>query len=98
MELKVNHKELNIVAKETGNNANLLDEEIDKLVDGVNELKEIWQGQDSDEFCDRVYSYLKDLRVVPEIYRTLDEFMKNTDMNYKDINVEYSNELKNVVN
>ena len=97
MELKVNHKELNVVAKETGNNAVLLDEEIDKLVGSVNELKEIWQGKDSDEFCDRVDSYLRDLRIVPEIYRTLDDFMENVDKNYKDINEEYSNELKRVV-
>ena len=97
MELKVNHKELNVVAKETGNNAVLLDEEIDKLVGSVNELKEIWQGKDSDEFCDRVDSYLRDLRIVPEIYRTLDDFMENVDKNYKDINEEYSNELRRVV-
>ena len=41
MELNVNHRELNAVAKEAGNNATLLDEEIDKLVDSTNELKEI---------------------------------------------------------
>ena len=97
MELKVNHRELNAVAKEAGNNATLLDEEIDKLVDSTNELKEIWQGKDSDEFCDRVYSYLRDLRIVPEIYRTIDGFIENVDKNYKDINEEYSNELRNVV-
>ena len=97
MELKVNHIELNNVSKESENNAELLDEELDKLVNSVNELREIWQGKDSDEYCDRVYSYLKDLRVVPEIYRTIGNFIENTDKNYKDIDEEYSNELKKVV-
>lgn len=97
MELKVNHRELNNVSKESENNAELLDEELDKLVNSVNELREIWQGKDSDEYCDRVYSYLKDLRIVPEIYRTIGNFIENTDKNYKDIDEEYSNELKKVV-
>lgn len=97
MELKVNHRELNNVSKKSENNADLLDEELDKLVNSVNELREIWQGKDSDEYCDRVYSYLKDLRIVPEIYRTIGNFIESTDKNYKDIDEEYSNELKKVV-
>ena len=97
MELKVNHKGLNSVAKETHNNAELLDAEIDKLVDSTNELKDIWQGNDSEKYCDRVYSYLKDLRIVPELYRTFGAFIGNADKTYVDINDEYSTELENVV-
>ena len=96
MELRVNHNELNSVAKESSYNAELLDTEIDKLTDSINALKDIWQGKDSDEFCDKAYHFLKNLRIVPGIYRTFDSFIERVDENYKDINEEYSKELDKV--
>ena len=94
MEIVVKHKELNEVAKNMDVNAEKMDVEIDKLLNDINNLSNIWQGKDSNIFCEKVKDYLDNLRDVPYTYRVLDNFIERADRSYKEIDDSYAESLE----
>ncbi len=97
MELRVRHQELNDVANQMNNNRELLITEIQKLVKESDNLKNIWKGRDANSFYDKIDDYLKRMEQIPEIYDVMIKFITKADENYQNLDMEYANSLRRVV-
>lgn len=96
MELKVRHQELNDIVKKSGDNATLLNNEIDKLFKEMGNLKEIWQGIDANNFYDSLDDYLKQMKEIPKFFELINYYIDKIDKNYKQIDNEFAQALKRV--
>lgn len=97
MILKVKHEELKKVKDVMKNDGELLDNEIAIMLEQLEKLKTIWQGQDSDVFCSNVYNYVTRMKTIPSSLRVLSEFIGKADNKYIDNDDAFSQELKTEV-
>lgn len=97
MKTAVNMDEFDLVIKKIDQNNNLIQDNINGLKNKINELREIWQGEDSDKFINKANYYLDFLNSVPSILNDLNTTMKTTNSNYRKLDEEYAELLKKAV-
>ena len=97
MDLRVNHEELNNFYDLSKNESEFLREEIDYWLLKLDELKDIWKGEDADEFYNNASSYLKRMYVVPEFFDSVNEFVIGANRQYNNIDNESKDEFEKVV-
>lgn len=98
MLVRVKHNELNLFAKEADNNATDLALEIDKMLKKLDELKTVWQGQDSNIFYDKFYNYLNSMKLIYHTMNVFSEFIRRTDKMYTELDFEFAKKLEQEVN
>lgn len=95
MIIKARFKDLDKVKTSISNNADLLDDEIDKLIDTVASLKDNWDGGEASRiFIDTVNTYLNNMKTVPSIYRDFSTIINFMNTNYYALDNAYAESLK----
>lgn len=95
MIIKARFKDLDKVKTSISNNADLLDDEIDKLIDALASLKNNWDGGEASSiFFDTVDTYLNNMRSVPTIYRNFSSIINFMNTNYYALDNAYAESLK----
>ena len=97
MKTAVNMDEFDLVIKKIDQNNNLIQDNINGLKNKINELREIWQGEDADKSINKANYYLDFLNSVPSILNDLNTTMKTTNSNYRKLDEEYAELLKKAV-
>jgi len=97
MILKVKHGELKSVKDVTLKDSELLDQEINVLLEQIAKLQTIWQGQDSDFFCNNVSDYVNKMKSIPVCYRNLGNFINDVNNRYSQHDEAFSRELETEV-
>ena len=94
MLLKVKHSELREVKNVLVNDGELIDEEINNLRQQLEKLKGIWQGQDSDFFCNNLLNYFEKMKSIPNSMRTLADFINKANNRYAENDEMFTRELQ----
>lgn len=94
MLLKVNHEELRNVKDVMKNNSNLLDEEINVMLNNLEKLRTIWQGDDSDKFYDNAFNYISRMKTITNAMGVMGEFINNMNNNYEENDKQFSKEIE----
>lgn len=97
MLLKVKHEELNNVSRVIKKDSEELDKEIDNLLEQVEILRTIWQGQDADSFCQNTSDYFSKMKSIPNCMRNISGFINNVDNTYKEKDEAFNRELRTEV-
>ena len=97
MKLKMNNSEVKKITNLYSTYNSELKNEIDNLLTQINNLEEIWQGSDADEFFLKAKSYINFIKVVPKINESLCNSIENVNDNVATLDTEYSNILKEAV-
>ena len=71
MKLMVKHAELKQVSNNMKNDSEDLDKEIDKMLESIEKLRDIWQGADSVQFCDHAEAFVTKMKNVPITMRNM---------------------------
>lgn len=88
MDLKVNHNDINAFYDASNLQSESLQENIKFWLEKLDELEDIWQGEDADAFFDNCTSYLKRLTIIPKCYDSLDSFVLKANKTYRDTDLE----------
>lgn len=97
MKLKVKNDDLNQVINKLDDDTTQVSKYLENLLYQINELKNIWQGDDADEFYYKAELYINYLNSVPEIYKNISNVMKGANKTYKQLDHEYAQLMKKVV-
>ena len=97
MKLMVTYKELEKVSNNFNENSHLLDDQLDKLILLVTDMKNNWQGEAADVFYESIESYVEKVRKVPVCHRNISSIINFLNKNYNAIDKEYAQTLKNAV-
>jgi len=93
MDLIVDHDGINHFYDLSQNESELLRENISSFLKKINDLKEIYQGQDADIFYENVESYFRRLEIIPEFYETVNNFVLEANKRYKNTDRESRQEF-----
>ncbi len=93
MLLKVKYDELKKITNTIKNDCSLFDEEIKRNLEQIEKLRGIWQGNDSDIFCNNVHDYLQKMTTISATLRNLEKFIDKANNGYKDNDESFSREL-----
>lgn len=96
MDLRVNHEEINNFYDLSQNESDLIQENINYWLDKIEELRQIWQGKDADEFYENVTSYLNRLKVVPEFYNSVNDFVLDANRQYRKVDQESKKDFEKI--
>ncbi len=98
MKMRVNHSGLNSVVKTSLEDCQALFNVIKAMEGEVNNLKNVWQGEEADIFYIKIDNYLEKMKSVPETYNTLAKFMTKANDLYKQADETFANEIDKVRN
>lgn len=96
MDLRVNHEEINNFYDLSQNESDLIKENINIWIQKIEELKEIWQGTDAEEFYENATNYFKRLNIVPEFYDSLNNFVLEANRKYRETDNESKKEFEKI--
>jgi uncharacterized protein YukE len=94
MDLRVNQTEMNGVCDYSNVQSEQFQENVNFWLTKLDELKEIWQGEDADEFFENATSYIKRLSSIKNCYDSLEDFMMSANRSYRDTDLENSKEFQ----
>ena len=97
MKLVINNKELEPIIKTVNEDTSNLNNQLNNLLAQINELRKIWQGNDSEIFCNNATEYIKYLQSIPQIYNALCQTMNNASLNYSRIDKECAQAMRKAV-
>lgn len=97
MNLRVNHEELDNFYDLSRNESEFLREEIDLWLKKLEELKNVWQGEDADIFYENVTNYFERMHLIPEFYDTVNDFVIEANKQYKKMDLDARNEFNKVI-
>lgn len=98
MVIKVKHDELRNVQNVMKTDGELYDEEIKNMLEQVEKLRNIWQGDDAVQFCDHLNAYVTKMKNIPIALRNMSTFMEKTNNGFCDKDQEFSKELETEAN
>ena len=88
MNLRVNHNEINHICDVSNVQSEQFKENINIWLSKLDELKEIWQGEDADKFFENSISYIKRLSVISNCYDSLGDFVMGANRAYHNTDLE----------
>ena len=97
MLIKVKHEELKQVKDVMKKDGDLLDDEINVLLEQMEKLKTIWQGQDADVFYNHVYDYINKMKNIPNAMRHISEYINKANNRFADSDDAFSKQLQTEV-
>ncbi|MBR1385226.1 MAG: WXG100 family type VII secretion target [Bacilli bacterium] len=98
MRMRVNHEMLNDVIKVSLADYQALFKEIEDMEKEINNLKNIWQGEEAAIFYTRIDNYLGNLKSIPETYNTFAKFMTRANKLYKEADNNFADDINKVRN
>ena len=98
MVVKVRHKELMEVKSNMINNSEELDIEINNILQYLNELKGVWQGEDADIFYEEAYNYINRMKTITNCFDVLGNFINDVNHSYEVSDMSLKEELEKEAN
>lgn len=96
MNLKVNYEELNHFCNSSKNENDIFKDKISIWINKIEEMKEIWQGEDADEFYENITNYFKKLSLVPLFFDSIGNFVSEASNRYRNDDLESKNEFNKI--
>lgn len=93
MLLKVDHDELEKVCDNIRKDGDYLFKEIETMSNELENLKNVWQGEDADSFYANFSSYLNKLGNIPKYLGVVDNFINKINNKYTENDEAFSKEL-----
>lgn len=97
MNLRVNHEGLNEFYDLSNNESEYLKEKIEFWLEKIEELREIWQGIDADEFYENAKHYFEKMKIIPEFYDSVNDFTIKANRVYKNVDEESKKDFKKAI-
>lgn len=98
MLVRVKHNELNDFANTMDNNADDIALEIENMLQKLEELKSIWQGQDFNIFEEKLHNYLNHMKLIPYTLNVFGEFTRRADKMYSESDRQFAKKIEQEVN
>lgn len=98
MILKVKHNELKNVEQKMLKSSEKMELEINKIKTYLNELSNLWQGVDSEQFCQEVYSYTDRLKEISQFFKETSNFVNKANYAYEESDLSFKNQLEKEAN
>ena len=95
--IKAKEEELNVVERTMQKDSEDIDSAIEKIVHELEELREIWKGQDADKFFANSREFFDKLRGVPMCMRNMGRFVAKSNGSLMRGDEEFSKELETEV-
>ena len=93
MLIKVKHDLLKDVSETLVKDSEAYDTEITNMINSIDTLRGIWQGEDATTFCDNVTEYLSNVKEVPVVMRNMSNAITTVDGGYEAFDETFSNSL-----
>jgi WXG100 family type VII secretion target len=97
MEIKLQHEELDQVRRTMVKDAEDFDSDIDKLLQQIEILKTIWQGQDAEKFYKNAGAYFDKMKDLPLAMMKMGKFIEKANGDFKESDQSFSKELETEV-
>ena len=94
MVFKVKHDELNQVSDIIKNDSDACSAEIDNMLSNIEKLRDIWTGEDADQFCDSIDDYLTKMKNIPLAMIKMSSAISIADKGYKELDEAFENALE----
>ena len=90
MEIKVNHSEL-------FNINSLIEKDSEDLVNNIETLKQIWQSNESNTYCEKLNAYLDKIMTIANAYKSLGDAIKTSNINYQECDSNFAGVMRESV-
>ncbi len=94
MKLKVDYLEIEKVEKTNIEAAVKLEDEIDYILGKLEELKDIWQGEDADVFYRNSEIFINRMKVLPNFLNVMGTFIGNSNKSYNELEDRFKKKLE----
>lgn len=94
MILKVKHEELRNVSKTMTKDGEAYDVEIKNMLEQIEKLKTIWQGEDAEQFYKNVKEYIEKMKNIPIALRNMSKFIDKANGGYSENDESFGKELE----
>jgi WXG100 family type VII secretion target len=94
MELVVNEDGMNKITDTFGKDADDLDTSIERIIQQLEILRGIWEGQDADVFFGHARDYFGKMRELPRCMRNMQTFTKRANKDFNEGDEAFSKELE----
>lgn len=91
--LKVKHNELKEVSNTLVKDSEAYDTEITNMLNNIETLRGIWQGEDASVFCDNVSEYISKMSNISIAMRNMSNAITTVDGGYEAFDETFSNSL-----
>lgn len=96
MKIRANHDQLDIVKDKLSESSIELRQSIEAINRNLDELKSIWQGEESNTFFMKFNNFLTRLNTVPSTYNNLSNFLGKANMLYSETDSDLRKEINDV--
>jgi WXG100 family type VII secretion target len=96
MKIRINHNEMTNVKEQLFNEAEVLMSEIETIEKNIQELKNVWQGEDANIFYIKINNYLTKMKSIPKTYESMSRFLERANIRYKEADRALKNEIDRV--
>ena len=97
MRLVVDHDELQNVLVTVDDDTKYINEQIDYLLKQIDDLKDIWTGEDAEKFYEKAEAYLRYIKAVPQVCDNLSRLSGSANGYYKKTDKIYAESMKRAV-
>lgn len=92
--LKVDSDQLKRTINTIEDDTDYINEQIDYLISQMEDLKNVWQGDDATSYIDNAEDYLSYIKSVPQICSDLSSVMRSANKYYKKTDKKYAQYMK----
>ena len=89
MKIKADYKELHNTVLSINENSDILESEIENIISQVDNLKQLWQGDDANAYYKNISDYMNNMKLIPDTYRALLNLIEQMNHNYEEIDKDY---------
>ena len=97
MKVRVEYDELEYITKSTDNDKSELELEINKLLESLEKMKDMWQGEDADIYYDKAFNYIKRMKVLCGFMNSTSDLIKYGAGQYQKQDQSFSRDLNKEV-
>ena len=97
MELKLNQDGIEEISGRIKKDSEDLDTSIERIIQQLEILRGIWEGQDADQFFKNAGDYFGRMREIPRCMRNMETFVKRVNKDLNDGDESFSKELETEV-
>ena len=94
MVVKVKHDELNEVSKVINKDSEAYDVEINNMLQAIEKLRGIWQGEDSETFCNNATEYITKMKNITRTMRNMTRVIDTANVGYEECDEAFGNALE----
>jgi len=97
MKVRVEYDELEYVTRSTDNDKFELELEINKLLESLERIKDMWQGTDADIYYDKAFNYINRMKVLCGFMGSTSDLIKYGEGQYQKQDQSFSRDLNKEV-